>query len=46
MERFILVGYAEIGPELLKRVPHELAEADRVARLLPPGAVHQGAALQ
>jgi 23S rRNA (guanosine2251-2'-O)-methyltransferase len=36
----------EIGKPLLGRVRHELAETEAVARLLPPGSVHQGAALQ
>src|SRR5271157_6096242 len=37
---------AEIGAKLLGRVRHETVELDAVTRLLPPGAVHQGAALQ
>jgi 23S rRNA (guanosine2251-2'-O)-methyltransferase len=36
----------EIGPKLLGRVRHELADGDAVSKLLPPGAVHQGVALQ
>ena len=36
---------AEIGAKLLGRVRHEKADAETVAHLLPPGAVHQGAAL-
>jgi 23S rRNA (guanosine2251-2'-O)-methyltransferase len=36
----------EIGPKLLGRVRHELADGDSVARVLPAGAVHQGVALQ
>lgn len=36
---------AEIGPKLLARLPHEIADSDAVARLLPAGAVHQGVAL-
>jgi 23S rRNA (guanosine2251-2'-O)-methyltransferase len=36
----------EIGAKLLGRVRHEIADAGAIARLLPPGAVHQGAALQ
>jgi 23S rRNA (guanosine2251-2'-O)-methyltransferase len=36
----------EIGPRLLGRVRQEIADGDAVSRLLPPGAVHQGAALQ
>ncbi len=35
----------DIGKALLGRVRHEIADADAVARLLPQGAVHQGAAL-
>lgn len=35
----------EIGAKLLGRVRHEIADAQTVARLLPPGAVHQGVAL-
>ncbi len=35
-----------IGKPLLARVRVETADGDAVARLLPPGAVHQGAALQ
>jgi 23S rRNA (guanosine2251-2'-O)-methyltransferase len=34
-----------IGPALLGRVRHEIANSEQVARLLPAGAVHQGAAL-
>jgi 23S rRNA (guanosine2251-2'-O)-methyltransferase len=36
----------EIGPKLLGRVRHELADGDAVSKLLPAGAVHQGVALQ
>jgi 23S rRNA (guanosine2251-2'-O)-methyltransferase len=36
----------EIGAKLLGKVRHETADGDSVSRLLPPGAVHQGAALQ
>lgn len=36
----------EIGPKLLGRVRHEVADGDSVARVLPAGAVHQGVALQ
>lgn len=36
----------EIGAKLLGRVRHEIADGDAIARLLPPGAVHQGVALQ
>ena len=35
-----------IGPKLLGRVRSEIADNDHVSRLLPPGAVHQGVALQ
>ncbi|HEY2444567.1 MAG TPA: RNA methyltransferase [Rhizomicrobium sp.] len=35
----------EIGATLLRRADVETADAERVGRLLPPGAVHQGAAL-
>jgi 23S rRNA (guanosine2251-2'-O)-methyltransferase len=35
----------EIGAKLLGRIRHEVADGDAVARLLPSGAVHQGAAL-
>ena len=34
-----------IGAALLGRVRHEIAESDAIARVLPAGAVHQGAAL-
>ena len=37
---------AEIGPELLGRVRHEIADTETISRLLPQGAVHQGVALQ
>lgn len=37
---------AEIGSKLLGRVGHEVTDAEAVGRLLPAGAVHQGAALQ
>lgn len=36
----------EIGQKLLGRVRHETADVNAIARLLPPGAVHQGVALQ
>jgi 23S rRNA (guanosine2251-2'-O)-methyltransferase len=36
---------AAIGRPLLGRVRHEIAHAEAVARLVPAGAVHQGAAL-
>ncbi|HVV29016.1 MAG TPA: 23S rRNA (guanosine(2251)-2'-O)-methyltransferase RlmB [Rhizomicrobium sp.] len=35
-----------IGERLLKRVPVEILEPGAIDRLLPPGAVHQGAALE
>ena len=35
-----------IGEKLLARVRVEPADADAISRLLPPGAVHQGAALE
>ena len=36
---------AAIGPQLLGKVKHQIAPADTVARVVPPGAIHQGAAL-
>src|SRR5580692_1876747 len=36
----------EIGAGLLGRVRHEIADTEAISRLLPPGSVHQGAALQ
>jgi 23S rRNA (guanosine2251-2'-O)-methyltransferase len=36
----------EIGKPLLGRVRFEIATADAVSRILPPGSVHQGVALQ
>jgi 23S rRNA (guanosine2251-2'-O)-methyltransferase len=36
----------EIGAKLLGRVKSEIADVDSIARLLPPGSVHQGVALQ
>ncbi|HTQ15640.1 MAG TPA: RNA methyltransferase [Rhizomicrobium sp.] len=46
--RAVLTGRAaeEIGSALLGRTRHEIAGAEQVARLLPPGSVHQGVALQ
>jgi len=35
-----------IGKELLDRVRVEILEPDAIGKLLPPGAVHQGAALE
>src|SRR5512142_3120283 len=48
VKRAVLTARAaeEIGPKLLGRVRHEVADGDAVARLLPAGAVHQGVALQ
>jgi 23S rRNA (guanosine2251-2'-O)-methyltransferase len=37
---------SEIGKPLLGRVRFEIVAADAVSRLLPPGSVHQGVALQ
>ena len=47
VNRAVLTAHAAdaIGRPLLARVRHEIATADGVARLLPSGAVHQGAAL-
>ena len=47
LKKAVLTAHAaeEIGAKLLGRVRHEIAEADAVARLLPPGSVHQGVAL-
>jgi 23S rRNA (guanosine2251-2'-O)-methyltransferase len=48
VKRAVLTARAaeEIGAKLLGRLRHEIADAEAVARLLPQGAVHQGAALQ
>ena len=48
VKRAVLTARAaeEIGPKLLGRVRHEIADGDTVARVLPAGAVHQGIALQ
>ncbi|HUO92416.1 MAG TPA: 23S rRNA (guanosine(2251)-2'-O)-methyltransferase RlmB [Rhizomicrobium sp.] len=35
-----------LGKGLVGRVKHEIVDADAVSRLLPPGAVHQGVALE
>ncbi len=35
----------ELGKQTLGRIRHEIVEADVVSRLLPPGSVHQGIAL-
>ena len=47
VNRAVLTAHAAdaIGRPLLSRVRHEIAPAEAVARLLPAGAVHQGAAL-
>jgi 23S rRNA (guanosine2251-2'-O)-methyltransferase len=47
-KRAVLTSRAaeEIGAKLLGRVRQEIADIDAVSRLLPPGAVHQGVALQ
>ena len=36
---------AELGRPLLSKVRHEITTAEAIARLMPAGAVHQGAAL-
>ncbi len=48
VKRAILTSRAaeEIGPKLLGRVRHEIADGDAVSRILPAGSVHQGVALQ
>ncbi|HEY2835348.1 MAG TPA: RNA methyltransferase, partial [Rhizomicrobium sp.] len=47
LHRAILTARAaeSLGDKLLGRVRVEPADADAISRLLPPGAVHQGAAL-
>lgn len=47
LKRLVVTARAaeEIGPNLLGRISYEVVEADAVSRLLPPGSVHQGAAL-
>jgi 23S rRNA (guanosine2251-2'-O)-methyltransferase len=47
LKKAILTSHAaeEIGAKLLGRVRYEIAEAEAVSRLLPPGSVHQGVAL-
>jgi 23S rRNA (guanosine2251-2'-O)-methyltransferase len=47
VHRAVLTEHAatSIGRSLLGRVRHEIVPADAVARLVPAGAVHQGAAL-
>jgi 23S rRNA (guanosine2251-2'-O)-methyltransferase len=48
VKRAVLTARAaeEIGAKLLGRVRQEVVDGDAVSRLLPAGAVHQGAALQ
>ncbi len=48
IQRAVLTERAaeEIGAGLLGRVRHEIASGEQVSRLLAPGAVHQGVALQ
>jgi 23S rRNA (guanosine2251-2'-O)-methyltransferase len=47
VNRAVVTAHAAdaIGQPLLARVRHEIAATEAVARLLPSGAVHQGAAL-
>jgi 23S rRNA (guanosine2251-2'-O)-methyltransferase len=47
LHRVVLTARAaeNLGTKLLGRVRVEPADADAISRLLPPGAVHQGAAL-
>lgn len=47
LHRAVLTARAaeSLGAQLLGRVRVEPADADAISRLLPPGAVHQGAAL-
>jgi len=47
LHRAVLTARAadSLGTKLLSRVRVEPADADAITRLLPPGAVHQGAAL-
>jgi 23S rRNA (guanosine2251-2'-O)-methyltransferase len=47
VNRAVLTAHAAdaIGHGLLARTRHEIASAEAVARLLPSGAVHQGAAI-
>lgn len=48
LSRAVLTARAAeaIGPNLLAKVRVEPADAEAISRLLPPGAVHQGAALE
>jgi 23S rRNA (guanosine2251-2'-O)-methyltransferase len=48
LQRAVVTARAgeEIGSALLGRVRHEIVGTEQVSRLLPPGAVHQGIALQ
>ncbi|HXC55722.1 MAG TPA: 23S rRNA (guanosine(2251)-2'-O)-methyltransferase RlmB [Rhizomicrobium sp.] len=47
VRRAVLTARAaeEIGPQLLARAKHEIADMQGVSRILPDGAVHQGVAL-
>ena len=47
LKRAVLTARAaeEIGSKLLGRAKHEIVDGDAVARILPPGSVHQGVAL-
>ena len=38
-------GVEELGKKAVGRVRHEIASMDAIGKLLPPGAVHQGVAL-
>lgn len=46
-KRLVLTARAaeEIGKPLLGKVRHEIVDMDAVSKLLPPGSVHQGVAL-
>jgi len=48
LKRLVLTERAAeaLGKGLVGRVKHEIVDADAVSRLLPPGAVHQGVALE
>ncbi|HEX3675633.1 MAG TPA: 23S rRNA (guanosine(2251)-2'-O)-methyltransferase RlmB [Rhizomicrobium sp.] len=48
IQRAVLTARAaeEIGDMLLGRIRHEIATTEQVSRLLAPGSVHQGVALQ
>ena len=47
VHRLVLTDRAveELGKKALGRVKHEIATPDAIGRMLPPGAVHQGVAL-